>query len=458
MKSILPAALAALATVGLHPVDLLAADPSAKAVVSSVILNGNVGNQHTDPTRALGPSDETYVSMGGPGASLILDMGAGTPVMDRPGPDLEVREIGAAFGGVDESYRVLVSNSTDTNTFVLAGVGRALSLIDIAPSGLASARYVWLQDLATETLNSQTPGSDIDSLRSLHYSGGDGTIPPPGGLALRPTGQGAWLSWTPSSATNITGYAIRRSLDGVSFASTADARLSSDETAWHDTDLPAMGRVTYAVSALTASGESELRLVTLEVSEIALSDATPVHLGNDTVAGWEDPVPDRDWTVNFTLPGGGPGPEAELVFEAFDVDHANSPVLINGGRVADLPTQSAENWAARSIRFPAGALQPGINQLRLVARTSTGAVTGELDDFQVRNLRLRTYGVQDGIGLLTSTRFTRVDAGATTVTLRWVVEQTPTLSPPVWETVSGPIEWRGAITATNGFYRLRDLP
>ena len=126
-----------------------AADPFAKVVIDSKILEGNSGNNSSALSLILGESDGAGLSLGGPGAHVVIDMGADTPIVNGTGADLEVREIGAAFGGVDESYRVLVSNSPETNSFVLVGIGRALTLLDIEATGLQTARYVWLQDLAT---------------------------------------------------------------------------------------------------------------------------------------------------------------------------------------------------------------------------------------------------------------------------------------------------------------------
>jgi hypothetical protein len=438
------------------PFSSSAADPYAKAVVYADILNGNVGNTQTNPASALGPPDQVSVSLGGPGASLIVDMGADTPVVDGPGPDLEVRELGAAYGGSDESYNVLVSNSTDTNTFVFVGQGRALSLLDIHATGLASARYVWLQDLATETLNTPVPGSDIDSLRALYYSGSTNDVAPPTAVGVRLTGQGAWLHWTASTATNLTGYAVRRSLDGVSFGSTPDATLSEQETAWHDLSLPVVGNVYYAVSALAGSVESALVVVAVPATQLALLTNGVVHLGDDTVVAWEDPSPERTFELTFTLPTFAEGPQAELVLDVFDVDNTGNAIIVNGAKVGTLPTQGAESWAATNVRFAAGALQPGLNTLMFSARNSSGGTTGSLDDFQIRNVELHLYGTQDFIDLITSTRFTQVVAGETNVTLRWVVQQTPSLHPVAWETVSDPIEWTGVLTPTNGFFRLQE--
>jgi hypothetical protein len=435
-----------------------ASDPYAKAVVFSRILQGNAGNTQTNVANALGAPDNVSVSLGGPGASIILDMGADTPITNGPGADLEIRELGAAFGGVDESYRVLVSNSTETNTFLLAGEGRALSLIDISPSALTSARYVWIQDLATETLNTTVPGSDIDAVRGLHFGGGTDEVRPPADVAVRLTGQGAWLSWTPSATPNVTSYAIRRSLDGISFGSAADATVSPQETAWHDQTLPLVGTFYYAVSAVSNTLESSLVVVSVPSSRIDLFTNSIVHLGDDTVSAWADPSPQRDLTVNFTLPAFAEGPDAELFMDVWDVDNTGNAILLNGGKIGSVPAQGAESWQPKTLTFAAGALQAGLNTLVLSARNSSGGTTGALDDFQVRNISLVLYGAQPSINLFTSTRFTTITAGETNVTLRWVVQQTPSLAPITWETVSGPIEWKGTISPTNGFFRLQDAP
>jgi len=435
-------------------------EPYAKAVVRSEILNGNSGNAHTDPTAALGAPDEVFISLGGPGASILLDMGENTPVLNAQGPDLEVREIGAAFGGVDESYRVLVSNSTDAESFQFVGIGRALSLIDIAPSGLPSARYVLIQDLATETLNTQTPGSDIDSVRSMHGAAGGNDIAPPSDVQIRLTGVGTLISWSPPDLENITGYAIRRSLDGISFGSNPDASVSIDETSWLDTSATATAvqPVFHAVSVLSGNLESRLVVVGIPLTTLLIPSEEPTHLGDDVLPAWQipDPVRTRSWT--FMLPAGLNGSQAALDLEVFDVDFSSNAIIINGSRVASVPGHGPEIWAPRSITFPTSYLSPGSNTITLAARASNGAVAGQLDDFMVRNLALRFHVDPDVPGVLTSARFTRIERGASTVTLQWVVEQTPTLSPPRWETVSGPIEWTASFTTEEGYFRLRDHP
>lgn len=433
------------------------ADPYAKAVVSATIINLNNGNTRTDPTRALGAPDGIYVSMGGPGASLLLDMGEDTPIVNGPGPDLEITEIGDVVGGVDESYDVFVSNSPERETFVPVGTGRALSLIDIEPSGLASARYVLLQDIATETLGRPTPGSDIDSLRIIHYTG-EGAVSPPSGLGQKPTDQGVWLSWTASSDPNVSGYVIRKSPDAFTFSSTPTATVSADETAWHDLTPPGVRNYYYAVSTIANGVESQLITVEVDSSVIPLLSGDPVHLGDNEIPGWEDPTPQPELELTFNLPATPQGPFAELSFDVFDVDYGTQPVLVNGGRIGNVPTATAETWSPKVLRIPTSALQPGLNTVKIFPRNSSGGTTGNLDDFQIRNVSLALFGSPSLITLSTAARIIQVSSDQTRVTIRWVIEQSPDLSSDHWEPVSSPFEWTADIVPDHGFFRLREVP
>ena len=245
---------------------------------------------------------------------------------------------------------------------------------------------------------------------------------------------------------------------GVSFPSTPDATIPWQETAWHDTQVTTVSNLYYAVSAANATNESGLVIISLPVTSLALLTNGAVHLGDNTVPDWEVPDAQSIFELPFYLPAGASGPNAELTFEVWNVNNSGNAILVNGGKIGNFPVQAASSWIAQSIRFPAGALQPGANTLTLTARNSSGGTTGELDDLQVRNVSLRFYEPQSKGEIITSTRITQISPGQTNVTLRWVVEQTPSLSPIMWETVSGPIEWTGSITSSNGFYRLREEP
>ena len=172
---------------------------------------------------------------------------------------------------------------------------------------------------------------------------------------------------------------------------------------------------------------------------------------------WEDPSPQRSLELTFTLPALAEGPEAELGSELFNVDNSENAILVNGAKVAGVPTTTGTNWLSKTRRFPASALLPGVNTLVLSARNASGGITGEVDDFQVRSIWLRWFS-QTNLSLVTSYRFTQIAPGQTNVTLHWVVEQTPSLTPVNWQTVSGPLSWTGTLTPTNGFFRLREGP
>jgi hypothetical protein len=194
------------------------------------------------------------------------------------------------------------------------------------------------------------------------------------------------------------------------------------------------------------------------VTSLPLLTNSAVHLGDNTVPDWEVPDAQNTFELPFHLPAGASGPNAELTFDVWNVNNSGNAILVNGGKIGNFPVQSASTWIPQSVRFPAGALQPGENILTLTARNSSGGTAGELDDLQVRNITLKFYEPQSKGAIITSTRITQISPGQTTVTLRWVVEQTPSLAPMTWETVSDPIEWTGSITSSNGFYRLGEQP
>jgi hypothetical protein len=410
------------------------ASPYAEVVVESLILNGNVGNSQTNPAAVLGAPDGLELSMGGPGAILVIDMGSDTPIVDGPGPDLEVRETGAAFGGADESYRVLISESTSVASFVEIGIGTAISLFEIAGSGLSTARYVRLEDLATETLNTQTPGSDIDSLTALH-----GTDLPggPSGVAGRYTGQGALVTWEFSDGASIDGFRVRRSLDGQNYNGSPVDEPSADERGYHDTALVDVADLWYSVSVVTDAVESAAAIAHLPAYQVMLTDSNAVHLGDNVLPAWEAPNPVGVLELQVVLTAPPMGPEAKISFELFDVDESMNPILVNRTQTAELPTHFPATWLAASTRFPVGPFKPGTNTVTVYPRNSSGGSSGSLDDFMIRNITRHMYG-------------------STNVTvLPWVVGHSPTLSPPDWTQISDHIPWNDQATNATGFFRLQ---
>jgi hypothetical protein len=411
------------------------ATPYAEAVVDSYILTGNIGNSQTNVLEALGAPDEQEVSLGGPGGWIMLDMGADDPIVNGPGADLQVREIGAAFGGQDESYEVYISETTNLVDFVLVGIGRAISLLDIQDSGLSAARYVRIVDLATETLNTTVPGSDIDSITALQSEG-----LPQGGtnLQARLTGQGILLSWQQSGGNTADAFNIRRSLDGVSYSSTPLAQLVSGETAYHDVNITGVMDLWYAVSSVSGSVESAASVVQVPTYSIQVTDSnSAIHLGDDVVLDWDVPDPDNDIVYQLVLPRDPQGPEVQLTMDLFDVDQTSGYLFINGAKVGSVPSQSSEAWVEKSMVFAAGLLQGGTNTLSFHARDSSGGSTGSMDDYMVRKISLQLFGDGD------------------LVALPWSAAHSPTLNPPEWEIISEPILWKENATNSTGFFRLQ---
>ncbi|MCY1021782.1 hypothetical protein [Pyxidicoccus sp. MSG2] len=373
-----------------------AAEPYAKQVIDSLVLSGSAGNTSPNPLETLGAPDSKHLSMGGPGAYVVLDMGD-TPIVNGTGPDIEVREIGTAGGGVDEEFRVLISNSTDPASFVLVGIGSAFSLLDIASTGLSSAQYVRLEDLSTKTSTTATPGSDIESVTSIHAT--NSSRPPVSGLSYSVTNNGVRLAWTPALGSDVLGYAVRRSSDGVRFDSTANWTPSNLESAFLDNqstqaiqNVPAqlVGDLWYAVSVRYSAGESALQIVHVPTTTTGLHSQAE-HLGDGVVANWEVPSPTgTKLTVTVNLPAVPRGPFVKLNFDLFDVDNSTNRVVINGAGPRSLPTQGAESWQSRSMVFESGLFLPGLNTIEIYSRDSAGGGTGNLDDYQIRNISLTT--------------------------------------------------------------------
>ena len=413
------------------------ASPYASTVVDSRILPGHVGNSHTNVLEALGApnSDAThwrYVSLGGPGAWITLDMGEQTPIVDGPGPDVEVREIGTGFGGVDEGFVLWISNSPESNSFVRVGTGIAISLFDISGSGLTTARYVRLVDVATESLDTETPGSDIDSVTSLHSA----NVPlAPENLAADFTGQGILLSWSQTASDEA--YLVRRSFSGISFPSLPDATLLSPEHAYHDTAPLDVADLWYSITAVRGGTESAQAVVHLPSYCLTVDASGPFHLGDDTVPGWEPASPTNGIALSFALANDPQGPFGKLVMDVFNVDYAQSPILVNGAKVGQVPLSTPSSWVTQAVSFAVGPVHRGTNMIQVFARDSVGSTSGGLDDFMIRNIRLALYG---------DTNF---------VTLPWVVGHTPTLTPPTWMQISEPIRWTDVPTNRAGFFRLQ---
>lgn len=360
-------------------------DPYGKTIIASNILNGNVGNVQPDPNRALGAPDNAAVSLGGPGAYIIVDMGEHSPIINGVGDDFEIDEQGDL-----ETYEVWVSNDPSIATFVFLGVGTATSKWDLIHVGMTEARYVYIKDLSTLTSNFDTPGSDIDAIRALHLP--DCNRPTVTNLAYEVVQNGILLSWDPMPGA-LT-YYVSRSLDGPNaFPNTPqwstsrfhyarlDARDANAEERW------------YAVEVKYADGFSDKAIIHVPAVVTTLFTET-YHLGDQTIPDWGVTESQESLTIQFNLEEDPEGPVARLIFDLWSV-HYDNDIIINGEGRNDLPIHTPKTWETNALTVEAGLFKKGLNTITLLSRDSGGGSTGNLDDYMIRNMKVRWYKQAD---------------------------------------------------------------
>lgn len=116
------------------------------------------------PHWALGPADGRSVSLGKKGGFppkggyIVLDMGANSPIRDRPGADFKVIEGDSS----PESYSVYISQHW-LGPWALVGSGTGTTEFDISATGLTEARYLKIQDDGDGLANA-TAGFDLDAV------------------------------------------------------------------------------------------------------------------------------------------------------------------------------------------------------------------------------------------------------------------------------------------------------
>lgn len=142
--------------------DPILRDPNADVVVEATgRTEGLAPNVLGPPFPGAVPSPWTFYGIGiGAGGRLIVDMGPGEEILDGPGMDLAVEEIGADEGGADDPYQV--SASADGVTWAVLGDGTGDGEFDLAAGGLALARYV--------LLDVPTGNAEFDAVTAIPHS------------------------------------------------------------------------------------------------------------------------------------------------------------------------------------------------------------------------------------------------------------------------------------------------
>ena len=145
----------------------VALQPGSTAAARGLVCvqqNDTTGLVNTSLTHwALGMPDQRSYSMSFRGR-LVVDMGAGSEVTNGPGPDLAVVEC------PDTTDTVVVSAGRTWNgpwTYVGTGVGTCS--LDLAGSGIDTARYLLVRDGSHRPNTSPTDGYDLDAVIALNH-------------------------------------------------------------------------------------------------------------------------------------------------------------------------------------------------------------------------------------------------------------------------------------------------
>jgi len=109
----------------------------------------------------LGPPDVKYPFVGA-GGELVVDMGQGDEIVDRPGADFKVYEVGTT-----EHFWVLAAQQVG-GPWHFVGYGFGVSDFDLGNSPLPWARYLVLADHECIVEGTPSEGSDFDAVENFH--------------------------------------------------------------------------------------------------------------------------------------------------------------------------------------------------------------------------------------------------------------------------------------------------
>lgn len=357
---------------------------NASTVLNSNILEGTAGNIQTNVSAITGPTDSSALSLGGTGAWVIVELE--TSIVDGVGADLEVREIGA----VEEKYLVSVSETNEAGSYIQLGQGVASSQFDVSGLGLSSIKYVRIDDLSTQTLDTEYPGSDIDSISVLNSSsGGSSEVI---NLVAELRGTGTIISWDPIEDESITGYAVRNSHDGVTYYSDIDWNVSKFEHALRIENISEIKENWYSVSPLYADGTEGISSITSLNSFVdeTLITSDIIHLGDGLINSWDDPESVVKASFSFELPYGVKGPIVKLELDVFNV-HYDNKIVVNGYSEVTVPVSTPSEFTSKVLILNSDTFKQGTNVIEFYALDSQGDTINNLDDYQITNIKLTYY-------------------------------------------------------------------
>lgn len=102
----------------------------------------------------------------------------------------------------------------------------------------------------------------------------------------------------------------------------------------------------------------------------------------------------NDYVVQFDLKSDvRPNRWSFLQFETRGVGYSHNTVYINDEKVGELYPYGGKDWRGSSMCVMETAVTNGINTFKVEARNKTGGITGNLDDFRIRNVVLM-YAVE----------------------------------------------------------------
>ena len=144
----------------------LAARAFADRAVSYDNNGAGIADDNDNPSEALGPptNGETYLSLGG-GGTVVLEF-TDNVLVDGPGDDLAVFEIGPQV----EAATVAISED-GRNYLTLGRIAGSTATLDIAGRGRAGAAYRFVRitdDIAQGDRSGRTAGADIDAVGTLN--------------------------------------------------------------------------------------------------------------------------------------------------------------------------------------------------------------------------------------------------------------------------------------------------